>query len=103
MSKNIKNFSIIKQKSSRDDLKMRICMLVIGLFLALAIILPLYTMFSKSLSLMTFLAFGASESGSLYRKGLAVCCKSMFGMAKIYICLCLASKSVKMARRTNEV
>jgi iron(III) transport system permease protein len=49
MSKNIKNFSIIKQKSSRDDLKMRICMLVIGLFLALAIILPLYTMFSKSL------------------------------------------------------
>ena len=30
-------------------MKMRICMLVIGLFLALAIILPLYTMFSKSL------------------------------------------------------
>ena len=49
MTKNIKISSIVKQKSSRDDLTMRVCMLVIGLFLAIAIILPLYTMFSKSL------------------------------------------------------
>ena len=49
MTKNIKISSIVKQKSSRDDLIMRVCMLVIGLFLAIAIILPLYTMFSKSL------------------------------------------------------
>ena len=49
MTTNIKNISIVKQKSSRDDLTMRVCMILIGLFLALAILLPLYTMLSKSL------------------------------------------------------
>ena len=44
-----KNSLIVKQKSSRDDLIMRACMMVIGLFLAIAIILPLYTLSSKSL------------------------------------------------------
>tara|TARA_B110000008_G_scaffold278250_2_gene321503 strand:- start:885 stop:2582 length:1698 start_codon:yes stop_codon:yes gene_type:complete len=44
-----KNPSVVKQKSSRDDITMRVCMIVIGLFLAIAIILPLYEMFSKSL------------------------------------------------------
>ena len=49
MTTNIKNISIVKQKSSRDDLTMRVCMILIGLFLAIAILLPLYTMLSKSL------------------------------------------------------
>jgi iron(III) transport system permease protein len=49
MTNNIKNNPILKQKSSKDDLTMRVCMGIIGLFLAIAIILPLYTMFSKSL------------------------------------------------------
>lgn len=49
MTTNIKNISIVKQKSSRDDLTMRLCMILIGLFLAIAILLPLYTMLSKSL------------------------------------------------------
>jgi iron(III) transport system permease protein len=49
MTTNIKNISIVKQKSSRDDLTMRLCMILIGLFLAVAILLPLYTMLSKSL------------------------------------------------------
>jgi len=44
-----KNTPIVRQKSSRDDLIMRACMIVIGLFLAIAIILPLYTLSSKSL------------------------------------------------------
>ena len=49
MTNNIKNNPILKQKNSKDDLTMRVCMGIIGLFLAIAIILPLYTMFSKSL------------------------------------------------------
>lgn len=40
---------VVKRKSSRDDWTMRICMVIIALFLATAILLPLYTMLSKSL------------------------------------------------------
>ena len=39
---------IIKPKISRDDWIMRICMGIIGVLLVVAIILPLYTMLSKS-------------------------------------------------------
>lgn len=49
MTLNIENTSVVKQKSSRDDKTMRVCMCLIGLFLAVAIVLPLYSMLSKSL------------------------------------------------------
>ena len=49
MSHILKDTSIVKQKSSRDDVTMRVCMFIIGLFLIIAIVLPLYTMLSKSL------------------------------------------------------
>lgn len=49
MTLNIENTSVVKQKSSRDDRTMRVCMCLIGLFLAVAIVLPLYSMLSKSL------------------------------------------------------
>jgi iron(III) transport system permease protein len=39
---------ILKQKISRDDWIMRTCMIVIGLFLLVGVLLPLYTMMSKS-------------------------------------------------------
>lgn len=39
---------LVKPKISRDDWIMRICMGIIGVFLIFAIILPLYTMLSKS-------------------------------------------------------
>lgn len=39
---------LVKEKLSRDDWIMRSCMIVIGLFLAVFILLPLYTMLSKS-------------------------------------------------------
>lgn len=39
---------IVKEKLSRDDWIMRTCMIIIGLFLAAFILLPLYTMLSKS-------------------------------------------------------
>jgi len=39
---------LIKPVVSRDDKLMRICMVVIGVFLIFAILLPLYTMLSKS-------------------------------------------------------
>ncbi len=38
----------IKAKISRDDWIMRICMIVLGIFLAAFIVLPLYTLMSKS-------------------------------------------------------
>ena len=38
----------IKAKLSRDDWIMRGCMMVIGVFLAVFVLLPLYTMMSKS-------------------------------------------------------
>lgn len=40
--------SIVKQKISRDDWIMRTCMIVIGVFLLTFVLLPLYTMMSKS-------------------------------------------------------
>ena len=49
MTLNIENTSVVKQKSSRDDKTMRVCMCLIGLFLAVAIVLPLYSMLSKSI------------------------------------------------------
>ncbi len=45
---NIIKPKIVKPKISRDDWIMRIAMGIIGLFLLIAIILPLYTMLSKS-------------------------------------------------------
>ena len=36
--------SIVKPKLGRDDIVMRTCMVVIGIFLIYAILLPLYTM-----------------------------------------------------------
>ena len=41
--------AIVKPKVGRDDWIMRLCMAAIGLFLAVAVLLPLYTMLSKSL------------------------------------------------------
>ncbi len=38
----------IKPKLGRDDLVMRTCMIVLGVFLVCAVLLPLYTMMSKS-------------------------------------------------------
>ena len=38
----------IKAKISRDDWMMRACMMLIGLFLAFSVLLPLYTLMSKS-------------------------------------------------------
>jgi iron(III) transport system permease protein len=40
---------ILRQKINRDDWIMRTCMIVIGLFLLVGVLLPLYTMMSKSL------------------------------------------------------
>ncbi len=39
---------IVRPKMSRDDLAMRITMIVIGVFLLIAVLFPLYTMMSKS-------------------------------------------------------
>ncbi|MCZ6606535.1 MAG: putative 2-aminoethylphosphonate ABC transporter permease subunit [Alphaproteobacteria bacterium] len=40
--------SVVKPKISRDDWIMRACMILIGLFLLVFVLLPLYTMMSKS-------------------------------------------------------
>jgi hypothetical protein len=39
---------VVRPKISRDDWMMRGCMGVIGIFLAVFVLLPLYTMMSKS-------------------------------------------------------
>ena len=41
--------AVVKPKVGRDDWIMRLCMAGIGVFLAVAVLLPLYTMLSKSL------------------------------------------------------
>ena len=41
--------SVVKPKISRDDWIMRGCMGVIGIFLALFVLLPFFTLMSKSL------------------------------------------------------
>ncbi len=40
---------LIKPEVSRDDWIKRFCLLAIGLFLTAAVLLPLYTMLSKSM------------------------------------------------------
>ena len=45
----INKADIVKPKLSRDDWIMRTCMVLIGLFLVVAVVLPLYSMMSKSL------------------------------------------------------
>ena len=48
LTRKAENGAIVRPKMSRDDLQMRIVMGVIGVFLLIGVLLPLYTMMSKS-------------------------------------------------------
>jgi len=58
--------SIVKPKLGRDDIVMRTCMVVIGIFLIYAILLPLYTMLSKSFEDKEGLFIGLANYGEYF-------------------------------------
>ncbi len=57
---------IVKPKMSRDDWIMRACMIAIGIFLFFAILLPLYTMLSKSFEDSDGIFIGLANYGEFF-------------------------------------